>query len=165
MFVTILLAPFGIALGLLVFGVLGLIAIPLYVRGYFEHRDWLRKMRMSKRILTSTEIKDRGGSGTLIIDQPGWGGKTKYCWWTPDDIATLAPVRITPLTDRIESLKSRIDPDDLAFDRWIYNNYLSRSNGKAYLLTTRRGDLFASQLQTDMVKLTLIETWTAPVAD
>jgi hypothetical protein len=163
--VTMLLAPFGIAMCLLVFGVLGIIAIPLSVRSHFEHRRWLKQMRRSKRTLTPTEIVERGGSGTLIVDQPGWGGKAKYCWWTPDNIDSLAPLPITPLADRIESLNSRLDADDLPLDRWIYDTYLSPDSGTAYLVTTKRGDLVASQLYADMVNLNLIETWSAPVRE
>jgi len=48
-------------------------------------------------------------------------------------------VQITSLTDRTESLKSKIDADDLPLDRWIYDNYLSRDNGMTYLVATRRG--------------------------
>ena len=155
--VTILLAPFVIALGLLVFGVLGILAIPLSVRGHFEHRKWLRKMRSSARMLTPADISERGGAGTLIVDQPGWGGKAKYCWWTPDDIDSLSPVKITPLADRIESLKSKIDDDDLLLDRWIYSEYLSRDTGTAFLVTTQRGDLIASTLQAYLVDLQMVE--------
>lgn len=163
--VTILLAPFGVALGLLVFGVLGIIAIPLSVRGHFAHRRWLRTMHRSKRTLTPTGIAERGGSGTLIVDQPGWGGKAKYCWWTPDSLDLLTPIPIRPLADRIESLKFQLDADDLSLDRWIYDRYLSRDTGTAYLVTTKRGDLVASQLQADMVNLNVIETWSAPVGE
>ena len=162
---TVLLAPFGIAIGLLVFGVLGLISIPMSIRGHFEHRAWLREMHSEHRTITPSGIAERGQSGTLIVDQPGWGGKAKYCWWTPDDLDSLSPVQITPLADRIESLESMLDADSLPLDRWIYDTYLSRVCGTAYLVTTKRGDLIATQLQTDMVNLKLIETWSAPVTE
>ena len=162
---TVLLAPFGIAIGLLVFCALGLISIPMSIRGHFEHRAWLRAMHSEHRTITPSGITDRGQSGTLIVDQPGWGAKAKYCWWTPDDLDSLSPVRITPLADRIESLKFKLDADSLPLDRWIYDTYLSRDSGMAYLVTTKRGDLVATQLQTDMVNLKIIETWSAPVCE
>ena len=163
--VAILFAPIGIALGILVFGTLGIMAIPLSVRGYFEHRQWLRRMECSGRTLLTDEISKRGGSGTLIVDQPGWGGKAKYCWWTPDDIESLAPVPITSLAERFESLKSELNADSLPFDRWIYNIYLSPDDGTAYLVTSKRGDLVASQLRANMVDLKLVETWSATVGE
>ena len=75
--VTILFAPFGIAMGILAFRTLGIMALPLSVRGYFEHHEWLEKMACAGRTLEPTEIAERGG-GTLIVDQPGWGGKAKH---------------------------------------------------------------------------------------
>ncbi|MGI9467967.1 MAG: hypothetical protein ACR2OA_12670 [Rubripirellula sp.] len=163
--VTVLLAPFGLALGILVFGTLGIMVIPLSVRGYFEHRQWFQRMRCSGRTLASEEISGRGGSGTLIVDQPGWKGKAKYCWWTPDDVESLTPVPITSLSERFESVKYELNADSLPLDRWIYNTYLSYGDGTAYLVTTKRGDLVASQLQADMIDLQLIETWSAPVGE
>lgn len=161
--VAILLAPFVIILGLFVFAVLGIIALPLCVRGHFEHREWLRKMRSSGRTLTTKEIAERGGTGTLIVDNPGWGGNSRYLWWTPDDIESLSPVLIVPMTERIQALKFTIDDDALPFDRWIYNAYLSRDTGTAYLVTSLHGDSVASQMRADMVNLRLVETWSAPI--
>ena len=59
-------------MGILAFRTLGIMAIPLSVRGYFEHREWLEKMACAGRTLEPTEIAKRGG------DQPGWGGKAKH---------------------------------------------------------------------------------------
>ena len=163
--VTILMAPYAIVIGILVFGTLGVIAIPLSMRGRIEHRRWLRQMDRSGRTLTPIKIAELGGTGTLIVDQPGWGGKAKYCWWTPDDVESLAPVPITSLTERFESLKSELNADSLPLDRWIYNTYLSRDGGSAYLVATKRGDLVASQLRADLVNLNLVETWSGPVGE
>ena len=162
---AILLAPIGIALGMLVFGTLGIIAIPFSIRGHFEHRKWLHAMRSSGRTRTAAEILAGNESGTLIVDQPGWGGKAKYCWWTPDDIESLAPIEITPLKDRIEAMKSEITFDSLPLDRWIYDRYLSSANGTAYLVAIRRGDNVAALLQADLDDLRLIETWSGPFGE
>jgi hypothetical protein len=163
--VTVLFAPIGIVLFLLVFGVLALIAIPVLIVAQVEHRAWLRKLRNSERLLTPAEIAERGGSGTLIVDQPGWDGQAKYCWWTPDDVGLISPIEITPLVDRVESLQAKINQDDLPLDRWIYNKYLKLDTGTAYLVTTKLGDLVASRLHDGMPNLKRIETWSAPIAE
>ena len=163
--VSILLAPFALVLGLLVFGTLGVMCIPMSIRGHFEHKAWLREMRTSNRTITPEQIAKRGGTGTLIVDKPDWGAKASYCWWTPDDLNSLSPVEITRLSERIESLQSKLEPDDLPLDRWIHENYLSHETGLAYLVTTTRGDVLASQMQDNMVNLEVVETWSAPVAE
>lgn len=162
--VTILFAPFALVLGVLVFGTLGLMCIPMSIRGHFEHKAWLREMRTSNRTITPEQIAKRGGTGTLIVDKPDWGAKANYCWWTPDDLHSLSPVEITRLSERIESLQSKLEPDDLPLDRWIHENYLSTETGLAYLVTTEGGDALAGQMQDDMVDLEVVETWSAPVA-
>ena len=162
---ALVLAPFGIAIGILVFGVLGIMAIPISISGYFEQRKWLREMRASGRTRTAEELAEGEKSGTLIVDNPGWAGKSKYCWWTPDDIESLAPMSITPFEERMESLKSEFGPDSLPLDRWVYDNYLSDTIGKAYLVAARGGDLVASKLQTQMIDSKLIRTWSGPVSE
>ncbi len=67
------------------------------------------------------------------------------------------------MADRIKSRESKLNADELSLDRWIYNTYLDPFSGIAYLITIERGDLLASQLQADMTKLKLIETWSGPV--
>lgn len=161
---TVLLAPFFIAIGILVFGTLGIIAIPFSIRGGFQHRQWLRKMHATGRTLTPTEIAERGGTGTLIVDQPGWGGRAKYCWWTPDDVASRSPLPLSPLSVRIEEMKTEVSSDALPFDRWVYHEYLATDSGTAFLVTAKHGDRKASMMQTDMINLQLIETWSAPIS-
>lgn len=164
---TVLVAPFAIAVGLLVFGTLGLASIPMSVRGHFEHRAWLREMYINGRTITPSGIVDHGQSGTVIVDQPGWGGKAKYCWWTPDDVEALAPVDVTPLSDRKDALKFELrgDGTDLPLDSWVYEHYLSDESGTAYLVSTRNGDTLAENLTKKLAGLKIVETWTAPRAE
>lgn len=75
----------------------------------------------------------------------------------------LAPQPVTPLADRIKSLESKLNADELPLDRRIYNTYLDPFSGIGYLITTERGDLLAPQLEADMTRLKLIETWSDPV--
>lgn len=161
----VVLATLALVSALLGLGVLGLLAIPLLVRSRLAHRNWLRCLRSSERIVTPTKVTSHRVSGTLIVDQPDWGGTKKYCWWTPDDIAALSPVETTPLSDRIETLNWKIDRDGLPFDLWFYRKYLHANDGLASLVTTDRGDLVASRLQATKVGLQVIETWSGVVAE
>ena len=160
----IVLSPIWLPLGILVIIVLFVMAIPMSIRGYFEYRGWLRTMRSIGRVRTASEIIEHNESGTLIVDQPGWGGKHKYCWWTPDDVESVAPVDVTPLADRIDALKFEIrgDGTDLPLDSWVFEQYLSDESGTAYLVSTRNGDNIAKNLTKKLSGLKIVETWTAP---
>lgn len=166
-FIAIILSPIWIPIGLLVFIILIGMTVPFVIRDRFEHRSWLREMRKRDRCRSRSELIEQNESGTLIVDQPRFGGANKYCWWTKDDIGSLAPVKITPLADRIESLKFALrgDGTDLPLDGWIYVRYLADDTGTAFLVADRRGDLIAKQLTTELPHLKIVETWSAPQSE
>lgn len=162
---AVLLFSFAIAIGILIFVALGIMAIPLSVQGFFRRRAWLREMRASGRVRSVPEIVQHETAGTLIVDQPSFG-EIKYCWWTPDDIESLAPFEfpIASLRERFDALEGELDLDSLPFDRWVFDRYLNDESGTALLGAVRKGDKVADEIRQQRADLKLIETWSGLLA-
>lgn len=167
-FLTFLIGiPFGLLIGTFLAIAAFAIVVPMSIRERFQYRQWVQKMRSKGRVRDASAIVHNNESGTLIVDRPKWGESLKHCWWTPDDVASLAPFDIIPLSDRIDALRFEIQGDgfDLPLDRWIYEHYLSDDSGTAILVSTRNSDKIAECLTRKLPGLKIVETWTAPCSE
>ena len=160
---NIILAPIWILIAGVVLLALLVIYIPVMCSAFVAGRRWRRALRIAGRTQSPYALLRSQVSGTLILDCPSLGWNTTYCWWTPDDIQSLAPISMPTDEDRRNTFKSRDDGKlSHPFDRWVYERYLAQETGTAILLSTRRGDRLATKLHFKFPSHKIIWSWSGP---
>ena len=101
----------------------------------FLPREWRlrRDMRRSGRWRSAGRFGNAGlVGGTVIIEWPTFDYSYKRVWWTPDDVATVAPMAPRPDGD------DGFDAGDRyhwhPYDQWLAGSYLRSRKGRAVLI-------------------------------
>jgi hypothetical protein len=97
------------------------------------------------------------GPGTLIIDNPSFGGGYTHAWWTPAKIMEIAPA-ISPTHEQYKEAVGEMRCLD--WDRWHWDNYVSPENGSAYLLRVWNGASVENRLKRRFPDMDVVYTWT-----
>ena len=168
--IYVLALPFWILIWTVIFTGTGIAFLIFTPRMLAENRKWKESLREQGRLDKLLTKSEKYRTGTLIVDSctPSWG--TQMCWWTPEEIRTLAPqdsAIYESFEDRFHDVEMRmkeVDGDKRAelarlFDHWLYARYLHPERGTAVLLASGKGDRFAERLSRDCPRLDVVFTW------
>lgn len=160
---TLILLPFAIAIGALVFLFIAIVILVYMPRTIWLNSLWRSKLRRDGRYKCPEIQPGSIESGTLIVDSPtvGWG--ITQCWWTPDNVRDISPEPIPTEEERDRHLRTNPDRLELPFDRWVSTKYLDANAGTAILLGYRRGDALVRQI-TRRIDIPVVRSWSGPIA-
>ncbi len=156
----------GPGLACFVFGigiVLGLPILYLLTAGGFSYvqivlGEWrlMRMMRRHNRSMSPDDLlaKLNNRNGSIIIERPylGWG--ISRIWWTPDDIAVLAPAEPRTVEDFDYDLTNITSEP---FTEWAVENYLSERTGKAWLVSVFKSEGLARRFAKRFPRLKMVK--------
>lgn len=94
-----------------------------------RERRVLDRLRSAGRFLSWAEVSEQlsHGEGTLLVEQVNKDGAR--FWWTPDDVASLAPAPPPTLDDTDYICHDPSHP----FVAWCLERYTSPSRGSAFI--------------------------------
>lgn len=125
--VTLVTAPACIFI-LFTAAVLSLVAFPFVAAAHtYRERKFAATMKNRGRFKEWDEIESTPTAGTVIIEQAQKDGCR--VWWTPDDVAGIAP---HPIPDEEDLDYLRME-EPLPFVRWCTERYTAPNSGRALL--------------------------------
>lgn len=134
-----------------------------FFRKMAERKRWLNQLRNQNRAIAAAALLSAHDSGTLIVNRTTADFSKANCWWTPDDILTIAPCEMPDDKERRELQSSDSEVHD--FDLWCFQRYLSTESGSAMLiLPVYNGARMASILKTRKPNMKLVLSWSAFVS-
>src|SRR5580658_5183393 len=129
--------------GCLLLLILGVFSVPCALLAlvylWFRDKRLLRHLKTRGRVLPWAEVEKHlhAGVGTLVVEQANKVG-IRF-WWTPDDLIVMTPVPI-PKNEDLGMDYHRGKSSD-PFVLWCFQNYLSATDGKAFLTSPKGLDL------------------------
>ncbi len=128
-----------------------------------ERKRWLDKLRDQNRAIAAAVLLSAHDAGTLIVNRTTPDFTKSNCWWTPDDILTIAPCDMPDDNERRKLQSSDSKAHD--FDLWCFQKYLSIDSGSAVLiLPVYNGARMASILKLRKPNIKLVLSWSALVS-
>ena len=99
-----------------------------------RERHLLERLRSAGRFLAWPDVAEKlsRGEGTLIVEQANKDGSR--FWWTPDDVASLAP-EVPPA---VGDMAYFLPGDSHPFVDWCRSRYTSPSHGAALITAPHR---------------------------
>jgi hypothetical protein len=128
-----------------------------------DRRQWLNALRNQGRAIAAAELIAAYDSGTLIVNRTDAGFMKANCWWTPDDVAEIAPCGV-PTDDERKAMHSATIPAPHEFDDWCVRTYIATETGTARLiLPVQNGARMAQMLKNQRPRMNIILSSSAHV--
>jgi hypothetical protein len=123
-----------------------------------RERHLLERLRSAGRFLAWPEVAEKlsRGEGTLILEQANKDGSR--FWWTPDDVASLAPLAPPEVGEMTYFLRDDSHP----FVAWCRSRYTSPAHGTALVTAPHRVSFPPGFIEPDYLKKLFPEARVVP---